>query len=516
LAFEYEEKWGPFVPGWLPASHAPLPGGLWLPPTYTTQDENLPAGSGLWWLRRLSAQLDARMPYIRRAEEYYHGKHRLAYSTSKWRARFGSLFGGFADNWCPIIVDSPVERMAIEGFRFGAEDPGADKDARSIWQRNNMDAAALLAHTEAVKLGEAAVIVDRGDDGEPRITVEHPSQVIVESSPADRRVRLAALKRWVDEDGYLMATVFLPDRVYKYRSGSAVTTASELVWGPRPGVRQEERNPLGVVPVVPLRNNPTMLAGGCSDLDVVYPLQDAVNKLCNDMIVASEYAAFRQRVMTGVEVPRDPDTGQPITMDLGIDRLFTVAAPDAKVYDLEASDLNNYVVGIELMVRHVAAQTRTPPHYLQGQMVNVSGDALKAAETGLVAKVRRKMLDFGETWEEVMRLAFRVRGDEARGTATDAETIWRNPESRSEGESVDAATKLSVIGLPFRMVLERIGMSQEEIDRAEVLRDEEALKNDLLGLNQPAQQPGVPANGQAQVQQPPAAGQTGPQVSTGG
>jgi hypothetical protein len=35
------------------------------------------------------------------------------------------------------------------------------------------------------------------------------------------------------------------------------------------------------------------------------PLQDGVNKLITDMLVASEFAAFRQRWVTGIEIPRD-------------------------------------------------------------------------------------------------------------------------------------------------------------------------------------------------------------------
>jgi hypothetical protein len=60
-----------------------------------------------------------------------------------------------------------------------------------------------------------------------------------------------------------------------------------------------------------------------------------------------------------------------------------------------------------VLIQHVAAQTRTPPHYLLGQSgAFPSGESLKATETGLVAKVKRKQTTFGETWEEAMRLAF--------------------------------------------------------------------------------------------------------------
>jgi hypothetical protein len=72
------------------------------------------------------------------------------------------------------------------------------------------------------------------------------------------------------------------------------------------------------------------------------------------------------------------------------------------------TDLTVFVKAVEMLVQHIASQTRTPPHYfaLTGQFP--SGDAIKSAETGLVAKVRRKMRPLRRGWEEVIRP--RVRG----------------------------------------------------------------------------------------------------------
>ena len=60
----------------------------------------------------------------------------------------------------------------------------------------------MIAHTEAGKCGRCYLLVDPNDGDGPRITVEHPAQVIVALDPGDRRKRLAALKRWLGDDGY--------------------------------------------------------------------------------------------------------------------------------------------------------------------------------------------------------------------------------------------------------------------------------------------------------------------------
>jgi hypothetical protein len=241
-------------------------------------------------------------------------------------------------------------------------------------------------------------------------------------------------------------------------------------WVPRTG-EESGRNPTApVVPVIPLYNNPTMLGDGRSDLMPAIPLQDAINKEVADMLVASEFAAFQQRVITGLEVAsdKDPATGENVPnksmeQKAAVNRIWALENADAKVFSLPASDLGNYVKAIELLLQHLAAQTRTPPHYLLGQIVNVSGDALKAAETGLVAKVKRKQIDFSDSWEEAMRLALKLKGGSQPAKPMNAEAIWRDPEYRSEGEQVDAALKLRALGVPLEALWERTGASPQQV-----------------------------------------------------
>jgi hypothetical protein len=64
-----------------------------------------------------------------------------------------------------------------------------------------------------------------------------------------------------------------------------------------------------------------------------------------------------------------------------------------------------------------------------------------------------------------MRLAFAYRGDEARAQAANAETIWADPESRSEGELVDALTKMRTLGVPLEALWERWGASPQQIEK---------------------------------------------------
>lgn len=449
------------------------------------------------WLDYLSRKMDER--WLRRrtgmgvCDAYYEGDHRLAFATSQFREAFGSLFAAVADNWMQIVVDAKTERLKVQGFRFGKE-PGADQQAWDIWQANGMDAASGMAHTEAVKLGESYWLVEpaASRDDPPRITAEHPSQFIVACAPGDRRRRLAALKKWVDfEDGYVYANVYLPDGIAKYRSAEKAKAGRKIQWSRRqddPGAPHD----LGEVPAVPLCNAPSMLHGGRSDLAVVLPIQDALNKLLSDMLIGAEYQAFPQRVMIGAEIPADPVTGQPMPaaqLQAMRSRLWAFANENAKVAEFKAANLDNYVNARQHLVRGLTAKTRTPPHYVLGEITNASGDALIAAESGLVAKTRDAMTPLEEGHEDTLRLAFRAMGDTKRAAITDSETIWRNPEFRSEAQSVDAAVKLKQLNLPDVVLWERIGMSPQEIARAQTLQLVDTTFGTNLDTPPPAETP---------------------------
>jgi hypothetical protein len=193
-----------------------------------------------------------------------------------------------------------------------------------------------------------------------------------------------------------------------------------------------------------------------------------------DMLVAAEFAAFKQRWATGVEIPTDPTTGEPLqAFPAAIERLWAVESENAKFGEFGETDLNNYVAAITNRVRSLMGRTRTPGYYIPSDGPPPSGESLKTVETGLVAKCRSRHRHFGESWEEVMRLAFKVL-DDPRSEASMAETLWADPESFSEGVRTDSLLKQMAMGVPVRVLWERAGYSQTEIAQFRQLLVEEA------------------------------------------
>lgn len=438
-------------------------------------------GSPEWWVIRLSKKLDEQARAIRVFDDYYSGNHKLGFATPKFKRAFGDLFKAFADNWCAIIVDSVDERLNVEGFRY--KDDNGDKKAWDIWQANELDADSQLVHSESLinSVSFVSVWYSDKDASKPVISVEHPSECYVETAPGSRKVRTAAIKRWLEDDGHVYATVYLPDGLYKFKSQAAYTNgiidAQSLRWVPREvdGEAWPVPNPFAVVPVIPFVNRPRMIGGGISEIHDAIPIQDAVNKTILDMMVASEFIAAPQRYATGLEIPKD-ENGKPLPVfDHLVDRMMVSTSSDTEFGQFPQANLDSYVKATEMLVQHLASQSRTPPHYfyLSGQFP--SGESIKSAETGLVAKVRRRQRHFGESWEEVMRLAFTVAGDKGRSQEEATETIWADPESRSESEHVDAIMKKKALDVPTAQLWEDLGYSPQQIDRFQQMKLQEQL-----------------------------------------
>ena len=457
-------------------------------------------------LKRLNKRLDEKQRRMQLYEDYYLGNHRLSFASSKFRQTFGNLFGALAVNFCLLVVDAERERLKIEGFRFGTgpESEVADKEAWRIWQANKLDARSAVAHAEALAKGESYVLVWSNPQQDAR-------RVVVDYDDGDADRRTAAIKRWFDGDSKReFCTLYLPDTIEKYQSANEnqnmvgfSPTRDAGYWERRnvPGEEWPLRNELGVVPMVPLLNNPLLSTEGRSEIAAVIPIQDAINKLVADMLVASEYVAFPQRWATGIEVPVDESTGQPLEpFKAGPGQLWVADVVqgldqpiDPKFGSFPQANLEPYTSAIEMLVQQLSSITKTPAHYLLGQSGNFpSGESLKATETGLVAKTEGAMTYFGEGWEEVMRLAFQKMGDTERGNAEAVEVIWADPESRSLAEVTDAMGKqIAQLGIPKRIGWEKAGYSQVEIQRMEVLSQQEGLQAAALA---PATPPAA-ANG---------------------
>jgi hypothetical protein len=437
-----------------------------------------------WWLRRLLARLRERGETTADYSAFYEGSQPLAFASRKFREVYGSRVAGMPANFMPLVVDAERERMIVQGFRVGNKQD-ADRGVWRIWQDNQLDAESQIAHEIALVKGEAYTMVAPGPDG-PVITVEDPAETIVETAPGSRRLRLAALKVWFDDDGFARAYLYLPDAIYKFRTQQRREVNGfnwdAVTWE---AFRDEDddwpvRNALGMVPVIPLLNRPRRDGTGRSEIAPIMGNQLAINFLRFSALIGSDSAALPQRWAKNIEVPIDEQTGRPIApfkagTDLWVARRPTpdevaeygTTMPDPEFGQFPAANLAPFVDMIANEVAQMSSISRTPYHYFLGtpQSVPPSGESLKSSEAPLVKKVVAQSVHFGEGWEETMRVAMLADGQTAKAR-TDGETIWADPETRNEAARTDSILKQYQAGLLSQEVaLEELGYSQQQIAR---------------------------------------------------
>lgn len=452
------------------------------------------AESPRWWIERLYKKLQRRTPEIALYDRYYSGDHPLPWLPRQIQDEFRNILRMTRSNYMGLVVDAKAERLMIEGFRV---DNGDDPDAglSAVWEFNGLDSDCDQGFVESLVAGTSYLMVEPNpaDAQLPFVTMEHPLQCIVEYVPGKgRRQIAAALKVWEDDWGQLlMATLYLPDVTIKVQAPLPKIkrgTTEAPKWEPRQGEDEPIATPEGKVPFFEMPHRPRLIKGGVSELYDLTDSQDRANKTLADRLITQDFGAFPQKWASGF--PEEDADGNPQPgIEIGRDRLVQTDATEAKFGQWEAAALDPYSAAKREDVKDIASRSRTPAQYLLGEISNVNGETLKAAEVGLVATVLQCQRYFGEGIRGAMGHVRTLRGEDP---SKRIENIWRNPEFRTEGELVDALTKMATLGVPQEALWERWGASINERKRWRQLAEEQAARGglgDLVGSFAPKPEP---------------------------
>lgn len=424
-----------------------------------------------------------------------------------------------SSNWAGLIVDSVLDRLALSGVRSG--DQRTDEKVWGLWQDNQMDSESKLAHDAALTDGRCFALVWPDKDGDPQISLDDSSIMVVAYEEGSRRNRVCAMRRWVDDDERPYATLYRRDGIYKFvgpKDGVKMTSIPSIApltetagvvgmvnlmqhyvasvdtdeWEPRivDGEEWPLANPTGVVPVVEVAVNRRLKPGTFGFARGEFSQStghiDRINTLTFLGLVVAFWMGFPLRTVIGEKILAD-DQGNTIQPFVAMaDTVAQFENPAVKLEQFDAADLSNF--SVQEHVKQLAAITKTPAHYLIAEMVNLSADAIRAAEAALNSKVTNHKASLGEGWEEVLRLAG-MMDDNSVELSPRAEVLWEDHEARSMAERADAASKLKDI-LPWQPLAEKIlGATQGEVARWEALRTADSLTQLIAEVGKPPAAP---------------------------
>lgn len=416
-----------------------------------------------WAVQAISSALEEYENF----DDYYQGKHELAFATDKWTDAFGTEFEEFADNWCQIVVDTAAQRLEILGW--DSDDKKSAKAAEEIWERNRGELEADEVHTQSFVKGDSYIVCwpdPKAEGKEAQFFYNDATEVTAFYDPANRRRIERAAKRYTGLDGSVHLYLYFATHTEHYIVPSSTTpdqvaafSAGLLPVGDMPGgfVKAEPDilNTFDKVPVFHFKNRALGSTHGTSELNIVIPIQNAINKLLMDMMVGSEFGSFRQKAVASAGQPKDGFRS-------GGDRVWATTDSSAKFFEFGQIDLEPMFKAVETLVGHVAKITQTPMHYLRTSGDMPSGEALKTAESGLVKKVEARQKTWGRAWSDMMSFAVEIETG-SRPTSR-IKPKWRSAETRHDLEQAQTAQLKSVLGIPLEQLwAEHFNYEEEEI-----------------------------------------------------
>nr|WP_282600032.1 phage portal protein [Patulibacter sp. SYSU D01012] len=370
-------------------------------------------------------------------------------------------------NVLPIVVNSLVQATFVDGFRPPGDDVAADPaspGARiwSAWQRNRWDARQTGVHRAAAAYGAAYVVVTPGDPVPVMRAVSPRSMCAVYGEDPDWP--MWALERTSDQTWKLY-----DEQAVYFLEGGAVGGWKHLETkfhgaGVTPVVRfldeldlDEDDEPESLALAMPGAEAP--IARG--QVAPLMALQDQIDLTTFDLQVAQHFGAFKQRYIIGWAA--DDEIA---LLKTAANRLVTldVKPDEVSVGEWTATDVKQFIESRESSLRHAASLSQTPIHELTGDLVNLSAEALAAAEAGKDRKVDERQTLWGEAHEQSLWLVGRyLRVD----VPDDAQVVWRDTSARAFAATVDGLGKLAqMLGVPPQELWERIpGVTQADVER---------------------------------------------------
>jgi hypothetical protein len=395
---------------------------------------------------------------------YYDGSQPLVYSSAKLKEIFSGLDARFTQNWCAVVVDSVLDRLELRDLVV-SDDDATTALLRSLREQSGLVDDEYSIHEDVCVTGEAFVLAWPDDAGMIQ-AFQNDARLCHAEYDGDnpRKMRFAA-KWWPEDDGVRL-TMYYPDRM-EYWTTKRILKTSETPdakafepWGEEPVMV----NPYGQIPVFHFRSNKRKPQ---SQLANVIEVQDMVNKLIADMMVAAEFGAFRQRYVISqagiVNLQNNPNA------------IWDLVAADkdsqpTQVGEFQPTDLANYLGAINNFTSTIGIITRTPKHYFYSQGGDPSGEALIAMEAPLNHKVERLQGALEPTWRDLAAFLLILAGQ-----SVPSQAIWANyeePETQQPRTQAEIRELSVRAGMPLTTVLRDEGWT--EADLAQMDADKEA------------------------------------------
>lgn len=316
------------------------------------------------------------------------------------------------DNYMRIVIDKMAGRLMVTTVTPGGA--SEDNEQASTWigeimKRNDFDALQGELYRGAIRDGDSYALIDPAKmtwSAEP--AYDGHSGVVAIFDPTTKEP-LWACKLWSEADDQnqllddtegiqtvMQAIVYQPDEI-TYWVGRV--QGSDVM----PRIKENKTNAeawqYGKIPLIHVANQRDNYTDyGESEIRPAIPLQNILNRTLYSMTMASELSAFKLYYAIGLEINKDgilPGSVINLTMKDDAGNIIYDLTPEQveflksiQIGELGGTDLTQYTGEIDKLVREISQATQTPIYGVTAEG-NLSGEALKQLETGLIGKIYR-------------------------------------------------------------------------------------------------------------------------------
>jgi len=378
---------------------------------------------------------------------YYVGNQPKIYLTPKLAETFRALSDSLTENYCGFAVNSRVHRMEINGW-----DGDGAVTAQELWEQDHFPLRQDAFYRWGLVHGHAYIAVTQ--DG----VHANPANVMYAQPDPDDWMAVAwAGKCWVEGNTWYVS-VWDDDNVRRYEARGQTRKQARTVTTP-PGAKDfklltEERHGFERVPVIAV--NPYGYLGAPL-IDQISPIQDRINKITANKLVAAEFGAFKQRVfftrqeVTPEAIRQQPDTA--IVLDPGD------SDARASVQELGGTDLHNYDDAKNSEVDALFTIASLPKHMRVNAGSDASGEAIKADEGPFVEAIIDHQRELGSALQQAFQML-----------DVDANPVWRDPTVNDDLSNAKIVETRVGAGIPWQVAaVKYLGMTPTEIEEAQAL-----------------------------------------------
>ena len=429
------------------------------------------------------AHFQAVLPQYDIFHNYYYGRHEMFYGRIQKYPNLDKLIKKTRSNVCKTVVDIISSRLELIGIDCPHKEH--QDEINKIFYNNRVMSLAKMVHKQCLISGDSYISAWKEPNGDISIFVEPPENVAVHYDVDNNIDMVVKYKIFTDleNNDKMKVWVYLKDKIL-----SGIVDGDSYACLPNFEPDTETPNVFGEIPFYHFSNGifPTEFAR--SDIEEIIPLQNNLNKTLQDRAIASELSAFGQKYATGITYEVD-ETGKrvdPFQSDIA--KIWMTSDPEAKFGEFSATELENYTGVIDSLHNEIACVSQIPMHLFNlthGEFP--SGEALKAAESPLVAKLNDKQTAFGDQWENLFQNILRLQGIDEKYLSA----VWKDTQPHSEMEQWQISTIKHALGMPVEQIFAEQGYNEKQINSFEqTIKDAEtnfynnvALDNQLKQEN---------------------------------